>query len=151
MPKKAKATTQPEQEVKETKPLPKGKYFYATGKRKRSIAKVRLYKGEGNITINDKPMNDYITLKTLIGVLKNPFKLTDTLQKFDTIVVVRGGGIRSQVEAIRHGISKALVLSDPLNKPTIKKAGLLTRDSRIKERKKYGLKRARRGPQFSKR
>lgn len=150
MPKKTKTTPELEQEVT-SKPLPKGKYFYATGKRKRSIAKVRLYKGEGNITINDKPMNDYITLKTLIGVLKAPFKLTDTLQKFDTIVLVRGGGIRSQVEAIRHGISKALVLADPFNKPTIKKAGLLTRDSRIKERKKYGLKRARRGPQFSKR
>lgn len=129
----------------------KGKFFYACGKRKTSIAQVRLYKGEGNIIINERPINDYFSLKTLIGLVKSPFKLTGTDKKFDVSVKASGGGINSQAEAIRHGITKALIETDPLCKPTLKKAGLLTRDSRIKERKKFGLKRARKGPQFSKR
>lgn len=148
-----KILTEKEEEIKETinLPLPKGKYFYGCGKRKTSIAKIRLYKGEGKITINNKPANEYITIKTLIGLIKSPFKLTGQTQKYDTIIMVQGGGITSQAEAIRHGITKALISADPFSKPTLKKAGLLTRDSRIKERKKYGLKRARKGPQFSKR
>lgn len=129
----------------------KGKYFYACGKRKNSIARVRLYKGEGKITINDKPASEYITVKTLIGLIKSPFKLTGHSQKFDTSVKVSGGGISSQAAAIRHGIAKSLILADPLSRPTLKKANFLTRDARTKERKKFGLKRARKGPQFSKR
>ena len=130
---------------------PKGKYFYANGKRKCSIARVRLYKGTGEITINEQPASKFITVKTLIGLIKSPFKLTGTNKKFDVTVKVEGGGVVSQAEAIRHGIAKSLIEIDPLNKPTLKKAGLLTRDSRVKERKKYGLKRARKAPQFSKR
>lgn len=129
----------------------KGKFFYASGKRKTAIARVKLYKGEGNIIINNKPINEYVTVKSLIGSIKSPFKLTGTDKKYDVFAVVIRGGITAQAEAIRHGITKALVEADPLTKPSLKKAGLLTRDSRIKERKKYGLKRARRGPQFSKR
>lgn len=127
------------------------KYTYANGKRKTSVARVRLHKGEGEITINEKPIKDFFAIKMLIGVVKSPLKLTGTLKNFDITVKVSGGGISSQADAIRHGISKALVGSDPLNKPTLKKAGLLTRDSRVKERKKFGLKRARKAPQFSKR
>lgn len=127
------------------------KYFYATGKRKTSVAKVRLHKGTGEIKINDKAMQEYLTVKYLASVIKSPLTLAGANQKFDITVKVQGGGINSQAEAIRHGISKALVLADPLNRPTLKKAGFLTRDSRIKERKKYGLKRARKAPQFSKR
>ncbi|MBD3361087.1 30S ribosomal protein S9 [Candidatus Peregrinibacteria bacterium] len=130
---------------------PKGKYFYANGKRKTSVARVKLYKGTGEITINTKPVNKYITVKSLIGLIKSPFKITGTTQKYDVIANVEGGGGSSQAEAIRHGISKALVEAEPLSKPTLKKAGLLTRDARVKERKKYGLKRARKGSQFSKR
>ena len=130
---------------------PKGKYFYASGKRKSSIARVRLYKGEGQIIINEKPINDFITVKTLIGLIKSPFKLVGVDKKYDVTAKVQGGGVTSQAEAIRHGIAKGLIEADPLSKPTLKKAGFLTRDSRTKERKKYGLKRARKGPQFSKR
>lgn len=129
----------------------KGKFFYASGKRKTSIARVKLYKGEGSIVINNKPANEYITVKSLIGSIKSPFKLTGTEKKYDVSALVTGGGINSQADAIRHGITKALIEADPLTKPSLKKAGFLTRDSRIKERKKFGLKRARRGPQFSKR
>ncbi|MDA1060890.1 MAG: 30S ribosomal protein S9 [bacterium] len=144
-----KKTTK-EEEVKKT-PTPKGKYHYANGKRKSSIARVRLYKGTGEITVNNLPINKYITVKTLIGLVKSPLTLTGNKQKFDVSAVISGGGISSQAEALRHGISKALVEADPLNKPTLKKAGLLTRDSRTKERKKFGLKKARKAPQFSKR
>ena len=129
----------------------KGKYFYANGKRKCSVARVRLYKGKGDITINDQPINKFISVKTLIGVVKSPLKLTGNDGKFNVHIRVEGGGVSSQAEAIRHGISKALVIIDPLNKPTLKKAGLLTRDSRVKERRKFGLKKARKAPQFSKR
>lgn len=136
----------------ETKsPSPKGKYFYANGKRKSSIAKVRLYKGTGEIFINNKPASEYVSVKTLIGLIKSPLKLTASDKRYDITVMVQGGGVTSQAQAIRHGVSKALVEADPLNKPTLRKAGFLTRDSRVKERKKPGLKRARKGPQFSKR
>ncbi len=129
----------------------KGKFFYASGKRKTAIARVKLYKGEGNIIINNKPINEYVTVKSLIGSIKSPFKLTGNDKKYDVSAVVIRGGVNAQAEAIRHGITKALIEADPLTKPSLKKAGFLTRDSRIKERKKFGLKRARRGPQFSKR
>lgn len=148
-----KAKKKKEETVKEktTTRAMKGKYFYANGKRKTAVARVRLYKGTGEITINDKPINKYITVKTLIGKIKSPLKLTGNNQKFDIIAKILGGGQNAQADALRHGIAKALIEADPLNKPTLKKAGLLTRDSRIKERKKFGLKRARKAPQFSKR
>ena len=127
------------------------KYFYASGKRKNAIAQVRIFKGTGVITVNEKSINEYLPLKILIEIVKSPFKLTGTNQKFDASIRVKGGGINAQADAMRHGISKGLIEFDPLNKPTLKKAGFLTRDSRVKERKKFGLKRARKGPQFSKR
>lgn len=129
----------------------KGKYFYANGKRKTSVAKVRLYSGKGEIEVNGKAGKTYFPVKTVIGMIKTPFKITGTNGKFDATITIKGGGPRSQAEAARHGIAKALVTIDPLNKPALKKAGLLTRDSRTKERKKFGLKRARKAPQFSKR
>ncbi len=129
----------------------KGKYFYANGKRKRAIARVRLYKGTGEIIVNDKKITEHFKVKTFIGIINSPFKIVGAEKKFDVTIKVQGGGNASQAEAIRHGISKALLEADPLSKPSLKKAGFLTRDSRIKERKKYGLKRARKGPQFSKR
>lgn len=127
------------------------KYYYANGKRKSAVARVRLEQGSGEIIVNEKKINEYFAIKTLHNVLKFPLKLTGNLQKFNISAKVEGGGITAQAEAIRHGIAKALVEIDPLNKPTLKKAGLLTRDPRSKERKKFGLKRARRAPQFSKR
>ncbi len=147
--------TTEEKEVKEVKPTltasPKGKYYYACGKRKTSIAKVQMFKGSGEITINGRKVSEYLPVKTLVGTLKTPLTLTGSAKSFDIVAKVQGGGISSQAEAIRHGIAKALLIYDPLNKATLKKAGMLTRDSRIKERKKFGLKRARKGPQFSKR
>ncbi len=140
-----------EKTTKKTTTATKGKYFYANGKRKRSIARVRLYKGTGEIEINGQPINEYISVKSLIGLVRSPLSITGSNQKFNITAKIEGGGISSQAEALRHGISKALIEADPLNKPTLRKAGLLTRDSRIKERKKYGLKRARKAPQFSKR
>ncbi|MCX6735394.1 MAG: 30S ribosomal protein S9 [Candidatus Peregrinibacteria bacterium] len=149
------ATPTEEKEVKEVKPTlaatPKGKYYYACGKRKTSIAKVQMFKGSGEITINGRAVNEYLPVKTLVGTLKTPLTITGSVKSFDIVAKVQGGGISSQAEAIRHGIAKALLIYDPLNKAALKKAGLLTRDSRIKERKKFGLKRARKGPQFSKR
>ncbi len=130
---------------------PKGKFHYANGKRKSSVARVRLYKGTGTIVINDQPIEEYCTVKTHIGSIKFPFKLTGNTNKFDVTVKVTGGGVNSQAEAIRHGIAKGLTIVDPLLRPVLNKAGLLSRDSRTKERKKYGLKRARKAPQFSKR
>lgn len=129
----------------------KGKYFYAHGKRKCAVAKVRLHKGSGEITINGKPAQEYLVIKQLMGIIKAPLTITGSNQKFDISVKVQGGGISAQAQAIRHGITKALVVADPLNRPSLKKVGFLTRDSRVKERKKYGLKRARKAPQFSKR
>lgn len=127
-------------------------YFYGSGKRKTAIARVRLYKnGKGTIVINAKPFEDFCLLATTKGIILSPLKLTGTLKAFDISVKVQGGGISAQAEAIRHGIAKGLLEYNDTFRTTLKKAGLLTRDARIKERKKPGLKRARRAPQFSKR
>lgn len=129
----------------------KGKYFYSNGKRKTSVARVRLYeKGKGDIIVNGQPVNEYF-FGTLIGGIKAPLKLVDMLKSFDITAKVSGGGISSQADAVRHGISKALTVFDPNLRAVLKKAGLLTRDSRVKERKKFGLHRARKAPQWSKR
>ena len=141
----------PKAEAEEKKTTSNKKYIYANGKRKTAIARVKLYKGSGEITINDKDVKDYISVKTLIEKIKSPFILTGNEGKFDIVARVEGGGISAQADAIRHGVSKGLVISNADLKSTLKKAGLITRDSRIKERKKYGLKRARKAPQFSKR
>ena len=127
-------------------------YLYAAGKRKSAVARVRLYpKGKGVITVNEKPLEDYFKLLTSKGVITSPLKLTGLTKEFDISVKVLGGGLSAQADAIRHGISKALLVYNDGLRTTLKKAGFLTRDSRIKERKKPGLKRARRAPQFSKR
>ena len=126
-------------------------YFYGTGRRKKSVARVRLYQGSGNITVNGKSVDEYFGLETLKLVINQPFGTTETIGKFDVVANVNGGGLSGQAGAIRHGIARALVVADETNKPALKKAGLLTRDPRMKERKKYGLKAARRAPQFSKR
>ena len=125
--------------------------YYGTGRRKNSVARVRLYPGNGNITINDRNIDDYFGLETLKLVVRQPLNLTNTLDKFDVVVTVTGGGISGQAGAIRHGISRALLEFNAELRPALKKAGFLTRDPRMKERKKYGLKKARRAPQFSKR
>ena len=125
--------------------------FYGTGRRKKSIARVYLTAGTGKVTINKRDMDDYFGLETLKVVVRQPFAATETEGKFDVIVNVRGGGFTGQAGAIRHGISRALLQADPDYRPILKKAGFLTRDPRMKERKKYGLKAARRAPQFSKR
>ncbi len=134
-----------------TKTTTTKKYFYANGKRKTAVARVKLYKGSGEITINEKDVKEYVDLQKLIETIKSPFILTGNKGKFDVVAQVSGGGITAQAEAIRHGISKGLVIINGDFKTTLKKAGLITRDSRVKERKKYGLKRARKAPQFSKR
>ncbi len=127
------------------------KYHYACGKRKTSIASVRLIEnGSGNIIVNEQPVGDYF-YGILIGLVKTPLKLLGKAKDYDVSVKVQGGGKSSQAEAVRHGISRALVEADLLNRPTLKKAGFLTRDSRVKERKKPGLKKARRSPQWAKR
>jgi len=125
--------------------------YYGTGRRKTSVARVRLVPGTGNFTINDRPIDDYFGLETLKVICMQPLVLTDTVGKFDVLVNVRGGGLTGQAGAIRHGISRALLQVDEAFKAPLKKAGFLTRDPRMKERKKYGLKKARRAPQFSKR
>ena len=125
--------------------------FMGTGRRKTSIARVRIMPGKGNFTINGKDINDYLNTDVLRTLAKQPFVVSGTEGKFDTIVKVEGGGLSGQAGAIRHGIARALVLADEANKPAIKAAGLLTRDPRMKERKKPGLKKARKAPQFSKR
>ena len=127
-------------------------YFYGTGRRKSSVARVRVYQGTGNITINDRSIDDYFGLETLKLIVRQPLALTENLEKFDVVCRVGGGGVTGQAGAIRHGISRALLQfnSEEL-RPVLKKAGFLTRDPRMKERKKYGLKGARRAPQFSKR
>lgn len=137
--------------MEKTQTAKSGKYFYAHGKRKTSVAKVRLYKGTGEIIVNDMPAKDYFVVKSNLGALKSPLKLTGNNKTFDITIKVNGGGKSSQAEAARHGIAKALIEVDADNKLTLKKAGLLTRDARVKERKKFGLKRARKSPQFSKR
>jgi len=126
-------------------------YFYGTGRRKKSVARVRLYPGTGSITINGRDVDDYFGLETLKLIVNQPFGVTETVGKFDIVANVNGGGISGQAGAIRHGVARALLLADEAYKPLLKKAGLLTRDPRMKERKKYGLKGARRAPQFSKR
>ncbi len=125
--------------------------YYATGRRKTSVAKVWLMPGKGNIMVNDKKMEEYFPLETLRIIVKQPLTLTETLNKYDVIAKVQGGGLSGQAGAVRHGIARALVLADPTLRPVLKKAGFLTRDPRMVERKKYGLKKARRAPQFSKR
>ena len=125
--------------------------YSATGRRKTSVARVRLVPGEGKITINKRDIDDYFGLETLKLIVRQPLVLTETQARFDVIVSVSGGGLTGQAGAIRHGVARALVKSDEELKPAIKKAGFLTRDPRRKERKKYGLKAARRAPQFSKR
>ncbi|KGG81038.1 30S ribosomal protein S9 [Caloranaerobacter azorensis H53214] len=125
--------------------------YYGTGRRKTSVARVRLVPGEGNIIINKRSIDDYFDYETLKVVVREPLVITDTLGKYDVIVKVEGGGFTGQAGAIRHGIARALLKADSELRPILKKAGMLTRDPRMKERKKYGLKKARRAPQFSKR
>ena len=126
-------------------------YFYGTGRRKESVARVRVYAGTGKVTINDRDIDDYFGLDTLKLIVNQPLVLTETKEKFDVVCRVNGGGVSGQAGAIRHGIARALLQYDESLRPILKKAGLLTRDPRVKERKKYGLKAARRAPQFSKR
>ena len=126
-------------------------YFYGTGRRKSSVARVRLYPGTGSVTINGRTIDEYFGLQTMNLIVNQPFAVTGTEGKFDVVVNVRGGGFAGQAGAIRHGISRALLLADDSFRAPLKKSGFLTRDPRMKERKKYGLKAARRAPQFSKR
>ncbi len=126
-------------------------YFYGTGRRKSSVARVRIYNGEGKITINNRDIDDYFGLETLKLVVRQPLVLTGLVNNYDIKVTVAGGGVSGQAGAIRHGLSRALLQADDNLRPALKKAGFLTRDPRMKERKKYGLKAARRAPQFSKR
>lgn len=126
-------------------------YFYGTGRRKSSVARVRILPGTGNITINGRDIDEYFGLETLKLIVRQPFDTTKTLGTFDIITTVKGGGVSGQAGAIRHGVARALLLADPTYRTLLKKAGFLTRDPRMKERKKYGLKAARRASQFSKR
>ena len=130
----------------ETKP-----YFYGTGRRKNSVARVRVYSGTGKIIINDRDIDDYFGLETLKLIVRQPLVVAGVEGKFDIVVRVSGGGVSGQAGAIRHGLSRALLVYDENLRPELKKAGFLTRDPRMKERKKFGLKAARRAPQFSKR
>ncbi len=125
--------------------------FYGTGRRKSSVARVYLFPGTGKITINKRDIDDYLGLETLKVIVRQPLEATGTVDKFDVLVNVKGGGFTGQAGAIRHGISRALLEADSDYRPVLKSAGYLTRDPRMKERKKYGLKAARRAPQFSKR
>lgn len=126
-------------------------YFYGTGRRKSSVARVFVYAGTGSITINGRNIDEYFGLETLKLIVRQPLNLTETTEKFDIVCTVTGGGVTGQAGAIRHGLSRALLQYDENLRPVLKKAGFLTRDPRMKERKKYGLKAARRAPQFSKR
>lgn len=125
--------------------------YYGTGRRKKSIARVRLIPGTGIITINKRDIDDYFGLETLKLIVRQPLEVTQTIGTFDIVSTVVGGGVTGQAGAIRHGISRALLEADAEYRPILKKSGFLTRDPRMKERKKYGLKAARRAPQFSKR
>lgn len=125
--------------------------FYGTGRRKRSIARVRLVEGNGTITVNGKDLNDYFGAETLKYIVRQPLSVTETSSKYDVICTVKGGGFTGQAGAIRLGIARALLEANSEYRPTLKSAGFLTRDARKKERKKYGLKKARKAPQFSKR
>ncbi len=126
-------------------------YFYGTGRRKSSVARVRVYAGNGSFKINGRDIDEYFGLETLKTIAKQPLTITDTTEKFDIECTVVGGGVSGQAGAIRHGLSRALLQYDENTRPVLKKAGFLTRDPRMKERKKYGLKAARKAPQFSKR
>ena len=126
-------------------------YFYGTGRRKSSVARVRVYNGTGKITINDRDIEEYFGLETLKLIVRQPLALTNTMDKFDIVCRVAGGGVTGQAGAIRHGLARALLQFNEELRPELKNAGFLTRDPRMKERKKYGLKCARRAPQFSKR
>ncbi len=127
-------------------------YYYGTGKRKTSIAKVRLYLDDGGpILINGKPLEEYFNWKPWQVIINEAFRITETDNRFRVTAQVQGGGVHSQAQAIRHGIARALVVYDEALKPTLRRQGLITRDARIKESKKYGLKRARRAPQYTKR
>ena len=126
--------------------------YWGTGRRKKAVARVRLIPaGDGTITVNDKTLDEYFGLDTLKYIVRQPLTLTDTAAKYDVIVNVVGGGFTGQAGAVRHGIARALLEAEPETRAALKKAGFLTRDSRMKERKKYGLKKARKAPQFSKR
>ena len=126
-------------------------YFYGTGRRKNSVARVRVYPGTGAITINGRDIDNYFGLETLKLIVRQPLELIEATGRFDVICTVAGGGVTGQAGAIRHGLARALLQQDENNRPILKKAGFLTRDPRMKERKKYGLKAARRARQFSKR
>ncbi len=130
---------------------PKKPYFYGTGRKKHSVARVRLYNGTGKITINGRDIDDYFGLETLKLIVRQPLNSLDLIGKFDIECTVVGGGVSGQAGAIRHGLARALLKVSEDYRPILKKAGFLTRDPRMKERKKYGLKAARRAPQFSKR
>lgn len=125
--------------------------YYGTGRRKTSVARVRLVPGDGKIVINNRDIDEYIPSAALQEIIKQPLVLTDNVNNYDVLVNVKGGGYSGQAGAIRHGIARALLQADPDYRPVLKQAGFLTRDARMKERKKYGLKKARRAPQFSKR
>ncbi|MGI6702720.1 MAG: 30S ribosomal protein S9 [Clostridia bacterium] len=125
--------------------------YYGTGRRKKSIARVRLIPGEGRININGRDIDEYFGLETLKVIARQPLELTGTTGKFDVVALVHGGGFTGQAGALRHGISRALEQADPEYRPVLKRAGFMTRDPRMKERKKYGLKKARKASQFSKR
>ena len=131
--------------------MAKTEKYYGTGRRKKSIARVYLVPGKGNVTINKRNMDEYFGLETLKVIVRQPLVATENVEKYDVIVNVHGGGYTGQAGAIRHGIARALLQADGEYRPVLKKAGFLTRDPRMKERKKYGLKAARRAPQFSKR
>ena len=126
-------------------------YYYGTGRRKHSVARVRMYPGAGKITINGRDIDEYFGLETLKLIVRQPMEITNTLGRFDIVCTVAGGGVSGQAGAIRHGVARALLQNGDEMRPILKKAGFLTRDPRMKERKKYGLKGARRAPQFSKR
>ena len=126
-------------------------YYYGTGRRKHSVARVRMYPGTGKIIINGRDIDEYFGLETLKLIVRQPMEITNTLGRFDIVCTVAGGGVSGQAGAIRHGVARALLQNGDEMRPILKKAGFLTRDPRMKERKKYGLKGARRAPQFSKR
>ena len=125
--------------------------YRGTGRRKTSVAQVRLFQGNGNITVNGKDLNDYFDFDTLKILAKEPLEIVEALDQYDAIIKVKGGGYKGQAGAVRHGLSRALIEANPEFRPILKKAGMLTRDPRMVERKKYGYKKARRSPQFSKR
>ena len=125
--------------------------YYGTGRRKSAVAKVRLLSGQGTVTVNGKPLGDYFGRKILEVIVRQPLDVVEAAEKYDVVATVAGGGISGQAGAVRHGIARALLLADGDYRAPLKKAGFLTRDPRVKERRKYGLKKARKAPQFSKR